>query len=632
MCGIAGILDFGRESEFDGAKPLSLMLNSIQHRGPDDRGEEIISGTDRTKLWLGHQRLSILDLSQLGHQPMSNPEKSFWISSNGEVYNFRELRSEIEPRFKFVSNSDTEVLLRSYEFWRESCLNKLRGMFAFAIWDAPLQKLFLARDRLGIKPLYYYFDKNRFIFSSETRSLINSGLVSKDISQQGLFDYLAFGRVQGPGSIFNKIHELPPGSFLEVDFNGVGTPVKYWNPLSFDRFNGNKSHLIENIREILIESVRYRLVSDVPVGTFLSGGIDSSSIASVLSYLKGKNIKTLSVIFKERAFDESMFSDQIAKVFHTSHQKLLIENGDLLEALPSAISAMDQPTVDGINTFLISRAARRSGMKVILSGLGGDELFAGYDSFFQVPSLNRWSKAIKAIPSGIKEVLVSVLNTILPSSDKTSKLSQLLHGNYIGAHSYYLFRSLFGIPIINNLLTDREIVESAWKHHTESTRIELESIKDLDEIQKISWLELTHYMPNMLLRDSDIMSMANGLELRVPLIDHKLVELMITVPGSMRMKKGRIKPLLVDSLPRKLPRSAANRRKMGFTLPFDIWMRTHLKREIETVLLSPVNSLGDLISNSAVQGVWKDFLNGKTSWSRPWALYIVKKWAERNLG
>ena len=632
MCGIAGIFDFGEKREFDASRPLWNMLEAIKHRGPDDRGEEFIIGNNGTRLWLGHQRLSIIDLSKRGHQPMANFDKSLWIISNGEIYNFRELRSELKSRFNFVSESDTEVLLRSYEVWGKSCVEKLRGMFAFAIWDASCQKLFLARDRFGIKPLYYYFDKNRFIFSSETRALTSSGLVPIEINKQGVFDYLAFGRLQGPDSIFSGVCELPPGCYLEVDASRIYTPVQYWKPLDREPFQGNEKDLTGCIQDLLLESVRYRLVSDVPVGTFLSGGIDSSSLTGLLSCLLEAKTRTISVIFKEKDFNEFEFSSQVAKAFNTDHQTLLLEKEDLLNALPSVIAAMDQPTVDGVNTYLISRSARSSGLKVVLSGLGGDELFAGYDSFFKIPGLARWDRFFNLIPNGSRKVLGHCLAGVLPDSDKYAKLAQWIGGNNLGCHVYYLFRNLFGLPSICDLILDQETITRGMKRHMESTQAEMILMNKLDDIQKISWLELNHYMSNMLLRDSDVMSMAHGLELRVPLIDHKLVEFMMSVPGNMKMKPGRTKPLLVDSLPCSLPKKTVNREKMGFTLPFDIWMKTCLREDLEKVLLSPVRVLGDILSDDAVEQVWKNFLGGKTSWSRPWSLYILKKWAERNAG
>ena len=632
MCGIAGILGFGKVKGFDASRSLSSMLNAIKHRGPDDRGEINISGDNGLELWLGHQRLSIIDLSDLGHQPMSNSEKTLWVCSNGEIYNFRELRKQLYSKFTFLSESDTEVLLRSYQAWGEACLEKLVAMFAFAIWDVPRQKLFLARDRLGIKPLYYCFNDKHFLFASETRSLTASGLVSRQINHQGLFDYLAYGRPQGPESIISNIYELPPGCYLEVSAKGVSSPVKYWDPFFSQTFSGREKDLTDRIQELLLESVRSRIIGDVPVGAFLSGGIDSSSIATLLSHVSENKFKTISVGFREKEFDESEFSLQIAKSFGTDHQTLLIEREDLLKSLPISISAMDQPTVDGINTFLISQAARNSGLKVILSGLGGDELFAGYNSFSQVPILIRCQILLKLIPGPLRKCLGFLSSSILPRSDRFSKLSQLISGQALGGHAYYLFRALFGLPSIQKLIVDSEIIDKALVHHMEITEMEIEKIKTLDPIQKVSWLELTHYLPNMLLRDSDVMSMAHGLELRVPLIDHRLVELMMTVPQDMRMKPGKVKPLLVDSLPKSLPSKLVNRKKMGFTLPFDIWMRTCLKNEVETVLLSPIKNLKDILSESEIQKVWGDFLNRKTSWSRPWSLYILKKWVDQNIG
>lgn len=608
------------------------MLNVMRHRGPDDRGEEKIACDNGSVLHLGHLRLSIIDLSPLGHQPMANGQKSIWISTNGEIYNFRELRPELERLgHTFKSQSDTEVLLKAYESWGVHCLERLRGMFAFGIFDASRQILFIARDRLGIKPIYYYSGDDRFVFASEVRAVQSSCISTGKINPTGLYHYLSFGRLQSPETILDPIRELKPGHYIIVDIRTSKIVEKeYWNPL-IAVSSTVSSDIKEQIRECLLESIRLRMVSDVPVGTFLSGGIDSSVISSLTSYLFDFKVKTLSVIFKEKAYDESAYAARIAREFRTDHTVIPLDEAGLLEILPKAVAAMDQPTVDGINTYIISRSARELGLKVVLSGLGGDELFGGYDSFHTLPKLLDLEKLLSALPRPLRSLTSHLVQTFFPASDKHTKLAHFASGRLNGGHLYFLFRALFCQDQIERLLADKTLAHETMRQHLEATQSLMARVESLDTINRISYLELTHYMANMLLRDTDVMSMAHGLEARVPLIDHKLVELLFAIPGERKIDPRTPKHLLIDSLPKKLPDEVVYRKKMGFTLPFETWMRTRLKSEMENVLLTPVPALRGLLDETAVRTVWSDFLDHKTTWSRPWSLYILKKWADQNL-
>lgn len=634
MCGIAGILTYAHGSQAgpDYEPALKRMLDSLGHRGPDDRGEETISAAGGQTLYLGHRRLAIIDLSRLGHQPMANQGASLWISTNSEIYNYRELRQELRSKYHFRSQSDTEVLLTAYEEWGVDCLEKLRGMFAFAIWDAPRRRLFLARDRLGIKPLYYYSGRDCFVFASEIRAIRDSKIPLTALDPIGLYHYLSFGRSQSPETLLSSVRELKPAHYLLLHpQKGNIEEKEYWNPVKPSLGAPLESNIKEEIGKRLVESVRLRLVSDVPVGSFLSGGIDSSAVSGLASHLSDIPIKTLSIIFKEKEFDESEYSSLVAHEFHTDHSCLPLEEADLLSALPAAIAAMDQPTVDGINTYLISRCARESGLKVVLSGLGGDELFAGYDSFRVLPVLMRWEKSARALPRLLQKLAGLGIQRFFPLSDKNTKMAHFITGKTNGSHLYYLYRALFCENQIEGLVTEKEIVLSGLKNQMETGEAVMDRLRPLNLVDQISYLELTHYMSNMLLRDTDMMSMAHGLEVRVPLIDQLLVELMFSLPGHLKLNAARPKPLLVDSLPHKLPDEVVLRKKMGFTLPFENWMRTHLKDEMESVLLTSVFPLKDILSETAVAQVWQNFLEYKTSWSRPWSLYILKKWADRNI-
>ncbi len=626
MCGIAGLLDFD-ETFGNSGKILRLMLDSIRHRGPDDRGEECIANENGPTLHLGHQRFSIIDLSPGGHQPMANDDQSLWLSTNSEIYNYRELREELSDSFRFNSQSDTEVLLKSYEHWGIDCLEKLRGMFAFAVWDSKKQQLILARDRLGIKPLYYIVSEKKFLFASEVRALLASGLSDSEINPTGLYHYLSFGHLKSPETLIGNIQELKAGHYLIVEKDGSFNETQYWHPLDSLEAAENEG---ESIQELLHESVRFRQVSDVPMGAFLSGGIDSSAIVSHMANTSDEPIDTLTIGFKEKEFDESEHSAEISRLFKTRHKLLTLDEEQLLDALPSAISAMDQPTMDGINTFLISRAANEAGLKVVLSGLGGDELFGGYPSFQLVPNLLEKKKWLQHYPKFLLNLGTKMLKYSL-SSDQSTKLNHWLNGKLSGAHEYYLIRALYCQDQVSELFQDQNLVEKETLKNFQTTKDSLNLEKLDGDFNLVSYLETTHYLQNMLLRDTDMMSMAHPVEVRVPFMDHKLVEHMFSMPAKLKKLTSTPKALLVDSMKPSLPDSIVHRKKMGFTLPFEPWMRGAMKPEMESVLLTSVKPLEGLISQAAIEKIWQQFLAGKISWSRPWALYVLKRWVDKNL-
>lgn len=632
MCGIAGFLDFkGSRVRENPGKILRNMLDALRHRGPDDRGEERLTGSDGTTLYLGHQRLSVIDLSSRAHQPMGNESKNLWISANCEIYNFKDLREKLRPKHDFFSESDTEVLLKSYQEWGVDCLERLRGMFSFAVWDSGKQRLFLARDRLGIKPLYYVSGPDFFLFASELRALQASGLVFPTINTTGLFNYLSFGSSIGPDTLVSDIREVPPAHFLTVQPGGV-SEKKYWDLLKFRSPQGSPVGIgEERVRQTLVDSVGLRLVSDVPLGAFLSGGVDSSAVVSLVKEHTSAAFKTISVVFREQEYDESQFSRLVAREFETDHQTMELDGKELLRSLPQAVSAMDQPTVDGINTYLISRCAKKIGLKVALSGLGGDELFGGYDSFRWIPRLSRLEAILGALPRSLPLFLGKCLQALLPACDRNNKLVHFFRGQKSGSHVYFLVRALLCLDRVRTLFADPDLAENEIRKNLESTQNLTDSLSHLDPMDQITWLELNRYLTNTLLRDTDMMSMAHGLEVRVPLIDHKLVELVFSIPSRIKMKGNLPKPLLLRSLSRKLPIFAVNRKKMGFTLPFEFWMRNELKKEIETVLFTPVAPLSGLLSEAGIRRIWSDFLARRTTWSRPWALYVLKKWVHENL-
>jgi asparagine synthase (glutamine-hydrolysing) len=621
MCGIVGIL--ARKGEIvSGA--LEQATSSLAHRGPDDSGTVLLKETqpEQLEIGLGHRRLSILDLSPLGHQPMQDPQTGTWIVFNGEIYNFRELRKELESAgVEFKSHSDTEVILAAYRVWGESFLIRLGGMFAFALWDARRKRLLLARDPMGIKPLYYHASDRTFIFASEVRTLVQTGLVPRKADSTAVVSYLAFGSVYEPWTIVEGVKAVPPGHVLTVE-NGSVSSREYWSPL---RPSGTAT--ADQLPAILRDAVLSHLVSDVPVGVFLSGGIDSSALVAILSH-NGVRASTFSLVFQEQEFNEGQYSREVARRFGADHHEIPVSQQDALAALPEALCAMDQPTIDGINTYLVSAKARAAGVKVALTGLGADEMFAGYSNFRRVPKMEALAKRFERLPKLARRSLSASVAVFAGKGDRGRKLAELAEGHDSVVHPYFLARTLFGAED-RGVLVDENCADS--ERSLESVlRESISESATLDPVNRVSYLESRWYMRNTLLRDSDFMSMAHGLELRVPFLDRTLVEACFRIPGDRKLQGDSPKSLLLASLGVELPREVVNRPKQGFTLPFERWLRGEMRPVVEDALLTS-NWDQTSLSSEAVREVWTRFLAGETSWSRPWSLFVLKRWCEQNL-
>ena len=627
MCGIVGIV--ARQSSV-APEVLERATQSLAHRGPDDSGTIILreDAAEPIEVGLGNRRLAILDLSPLGHQPMQDPATGNWIVYNGEIYNFSEIRARLgREGVRFRSHSDTEVVLKAYGRWGEHCLRELRGMFAFAIWDPRHRRLFVARDPMGIKPLYYASPGGYFLFASEVRTLLGTGLVPRRLDRAGLLNYLSFGSLYDPITLIDGVSALRPGHYLVWE-KGAVRDVMYWDLSPKERPVGltasERKQREEEVQAVLDQSVRMQMVSDVPVGVFLSGGIDSSSLAGILSR-GGCQLSTFSIVFREEDHSEAEFSRMVARKFGTDHHEILVSQGDALDALPRAVQAMDQPTIDGLNTYLVSRQTRAAGVKVALSGLGGDELFAGYSSFRTVPRMERFAGLWRYLPSLARAPLAEAFTLVAPSSDRSRKLATLARANGRAAHPYFLSRMLFTPRQWEGFCSARD--QQASQRANALLEENLEHTRNLDAINRVSYLEARCYMLNTLLRDADVMSMAHGLEVRVPLIDHLLAEKLIALPGSWKLDRSTPKPLLVGALGDTLPEEIVHRRKRGFTLPFEHWLRDELRPEVEQTL-GRAEALAAVLNPDAVRAVWSDFQRGATSWSRPWALYVLQRWCE----
>lgn len=589
-------------------------MNAAQlHRGPDDTGVvkcEFSGG----EVVLGNTRLAIIDTSPAGHQPMNDPESGNWITYNGETYNFKDLRREVGGESWF-SNTDTEVILRAYNKWGVDAFRRLRGMFALAIWDERQQQLVLARDPLGIKPLYYFVAKDRLLFASELRALLASGFTPRRVSAAGVDSYLATGSVESPLTIVDGIKQLLPGQYLQVKANNVieVTERKFAEPADVQA-PGNRDEAVARLRSELEETVRLHLVSDVPLGLFLSGGMDSSALVALMCGM-GQRPKTFSVVFDENAFTEAPFSRAVAERFNTGHSEIRLSEQRLIELLPDAVAAIDQPTMDGINTFVVSRAVKNAGVTVALSGLGGDELFAGYPSFRRAMKLKSpVSKSILRAASGFGKIALN-------GSVQRHKFWQLANSECLPVDVYRISRQLFSNDSVT-WITGRETGSPGKNGHDHSG----------DVVNEISRLELRGYMTNTLLRDTDAMSMAHSLEVRVPFVDTKLVDYVLSLPGEWKLNRSTPKPLLADALADVLPREFMARPKMGFTLPFEKWLRSDLRTEVSSVLRDSTRVSLTGLDVKAVEKVWDDFLVKPKAigWSRPWSLYVLVQWCEIN--
>ncbi|MFN7518238.1 MAG: asparagine synthase (glutamine-hydrolyzing), partial [Dolichospermum sp.] len=544
MCGIAGFIKLNTDDGSLEAK-IEKMQTSLKHRGPDDAG--IYISTDKQAA-LAHTRLSILDLSAAGHQPMSTTDNRYHITFNGEIYNFQELRENlISQGEKFHSQTDTEVILKLYQKIGFDCVQHLRGMFAFAIWDDLEKTCFLARDPLGIKPLYYYQLGTTLVFASELRAVLASGLPAINMSVEGLYGYLTTGSVPEPYTLITDIHCLPAGNWLYWQ-NGNTTKKQYWQ-ISFTPEAISPPEAEEIVRKALLDSIQHHFISDVPVGIFLSGGIDSTTILALATQTQQSQLSTYSIAFAESEFNEGELAQKIANHFGAKHTEYQVTSSFAKSILPDFLAAIDQPSIDGFNTFCVSKVAHDHNMKVVLSGLGGDEIFGGYKSFQKVPQMVEWGKKINTLP-----FLRTGLGLGLErwgTSPKIKRLGGFLKQPPTFASAYNTFRGIFShqeaCMIINQLSISIPILPplvppyQGGKPEPESSSLPLArgglgwGSTPEDEV---SFLELSRYMRNQLLRDSDIMSMNWGLELRVPFVDKTLLETVAPIPSNIRLAQG----------------------------------------------------------------------------------------------
>ncbi len=614
MCRIAGIIDFNGGINAETENALVKMRDSMIHGGPDDAGLYI--SNDR-KVAFAHRRLSIIDTSLLGHQPMSNHDKNIWITYNGEIYNFLELREElINKGYQFKSKTDTEVLVYGYEEWGiEKLLFRLRGMFVFVIHDLRNNVLVLAKDRFSIKPLYYYRDKNKFIFASEVKAMMRSGLIPDEQNKEATVKFLQLGSIPEPLTTVKNVFSVPAGHYIVLNENNLKIK-QYWNiEDSFHKSLENKcsyEEAISTTSKLLKESINLHMISDVPLGVFLSGGTDSSAIVALASEARKEPLTTLSVIFDEKEYSEAQYARTIAEKYKTNHHELLLKDLDFINEIPNILNAMDQPTADGVNAYFVSKAAKEIGLTVVLSGIGGDEVFLGYPYYKNTNNLERLVNFLNISPGVLRSSFVNLatLVSLLTKGRSSEKISYLKNPTY--GNAYFLYRGLFSPLQIQDLLgvSEHEAISmcSQFDLNNGFNKFSLSESLDL--------FDFNHYLRNQILKDVDFMGMRHSVEIRVPFLDHKLVEEIISLPLKYRLLNSVNKRLLVDSLSNKLPTSIVNRQKMGFTFPFANWIKKNHK------MLRDLSFGNSNFNQEFVDQSWDDFLNGKLHWSRIWSFIV----------
>ncbi len=590
MCGIAVHLSLNGP-----AKPLDLQL--IRHRGPDSSGEWT---SPDGGCWLGNTRLAIVDLSPSGAQPMTDPATGNVIVVNGEIYNHRALRARLGPDVNWKGTSDTETLLQGYARWGRDVLDHLKGMFAFAIYDAARDELFFARDRLGIKPLYYTMDANGLRAASEVRMLVAPG--SSGITGQSISGYLQWGACPEGNLLYSNLRVLPAGHAMTITRQGQIGTWRYWPSRKI--FASSTDNILRQVRDLIDLAVDEHLLSDVPVASFLSGGIDSSIVTAVAAQKLEKKLQTFSIGFDIAEFDETAIAQEIAERYRTEHHRIQLSEEEVLHSVTEAVEKLDLPSVDAINTYIVSRAVAAHGVKVALSGLGGDELFGGYPSFRDVPRL----KLIAGLPRPFRRILGSVARV----GDRLADLP-----DNAGAGELARWRRRF--------FTDDMIRRAGLP----SSPAPFECPVELpDDYARVSWAELTGYMRRMLLRDADQMSMAVSLELRVPFLDHELVEYVLGLPEAAKKRYPGPKGLLVEACRDLLPPSVYRRPKAGFVLPMKVWMLGPLASFVEEGLRETVSRR--LLPQALVNEISGAFQRGRLHWTRVWSIVVLGHYAKRS--
>lgn len=624
---------------------VQRMDRSQAHRGPDGNGFwSPVDGENRQGVALAHRRLAILDLTDAGAQPMIDPTTGTAIVFNGEVYNYRDIRAELGRHgFTFQSNCDTEVVLKAFIKWGVGCVERFRGMFAIAVWDPATKQLHLARDRVGIKPLYVMPIEQptrgtTIFFASELRSLLATGLAKFKIDPHGLATYLWNGFVVGPSTIVKGIELLPAGTFVTIDAGQpMPAPTRYWRLPDAVAGSGRRSST-EQLRAQLLAAVKMRLIADVPLGVFLSGGVDSSAIAALAAEAVPGAIHTFNIGFDQAEYDESRYARAVAKTLGTRHTCIRLTEAAFKQQLPAALDSIDQPTFDAINTYFVSRAVREAGVTVALAGTGGDELFGGYRSFVDIPRAVAWGRRLAPLPEGLVRAAGSGLGRLksgrpghMRPQTRWGKLADALATRGDLVKVYQTAYALFTPQFLKDL--SPAVADDASYGLGPAGAAELASlINGNPMLHAISMLELSSFIGQRLLRDTDAASMAVSLEVRIPLVDHEVIATAATIDPRQRFVPLRGKRLLRELALGKLDPALFDRPKSGFVLPIDTWCRRGLRDQMNQTFLDAdlCQSVGLNPRSAAL--LWQSFENADPGlyWSRLWALFVLMGWCRQH--
>lgn len=619
MCGIAGY--FGKGNR----EILQKMTRELIHRGPDDEGLFVDE-----KAGLGHRRLSIIDLSVAGHQPMSNEDGSVWLVFNGEIYNFKELKKELTGKHDFQSDTDTEVIIHLYEEMGAGVFNRLNGMFSIAIYDKKEGKVVLARDRMGKKPLYWGIFDETLIFGSELKSLIQHSSFVKELDLASLNKYFQYEYVPTPHSIFKNVFKLEPGHYIE--YNGKDlVKNKYWD-IKFNLENPSENDAIKNIDGIIEGAVKERMISDVPLGIFLSGGIDSSIIAYYAQKNSTSKIKTFSIGFKESSFDESFYARRVAKYLGTEHSEEILDSRDSLELIPQIAELLDEPMADSsiIPTYLLSKFTAKN-VTVALGGDGGDELFCGYDTFVA----HRIADFYEKVPSLIREKVFSKIVNSLPTSFNNISLDFKLKKFFSGFLEDKMYRNQVWLGSFDRNERAELFTNEKWEEIKNCNEFEdidnyLNTFDGDDENNQLIYLYLRMYMMDQVLVKVDRASMYNSLEVRTPLLDYRLVDYVNSLPYHMKIRGLTTKYILKKTMEGKLPNEIIYRKKKGFGVPVAEWLLKELKPMVLELLCEEKIRKQGLFNYQYINKILQEhFSRKKDNRKRIWALIVFQFWYEK---
>jgi asparagine synthase (glutamine-hydrolysing) len=616
MCGIAGF--YSSRNSFSEAQ-LKSMTSVIAHRGPDSDGFYV-----NQSVGLGHKRLSIIDLSENGKQPMTSHDGRYVMVYNGEVYNYREISAELQEHLhqpiSFASSSDSEVILEAFVKWGTKFVHKLNGMFAIAIYDNLRDELFIFRDRLGIKPLYYYYKENEFLFASELKSIRTIKEKNLSINQDAIYQFLHLGFIPNPKTIYNDIYKLEPGHFLRVNEKGI-EKQKYWslNHTVTNTVITSEKEATVKVSELLASSIQYQLNSDVPFGIFLSGGIDSSLITAQASSISSTKVNTFSIGFKENKFNESDHARKVADYFKTNHHEFIVSHNDAIELIDKIIDVYDEPFADSsaIPTMLVSKLAKQH-VTVALSGEGGDELFFGYGAY-------RWAERLNnPLVYGSRKILKSVFeNSPNYRYKRISNLFDFENPEELYSHIFSQEQYMFSQNELSKLLSNYSSSNNLFSWSLSATEL----ARKLSPMERQAIFDIQHYLPGDLLTKIDRASMAYSLETRVPYLDHRLVEAALNISPSLKFKNGVSKYILKEILFQYIPKKFFDRPKQGFAIPLSQWLKSELRYLIEDTLNPTIITNYGIVNPEMVADLKKRFFAGEDYlYSRLWLLIILHKW------